>query len=217
MHACSPVPYLDHWQDIKQDPCEYIFIYFFNKESLNDLKSEIDKYHCPKCEFRLESYEESNSATVAPSYKQLEDRNIELQNECESLALKNKEYKDRIADQEHTIDEQFKVIDGQRETKLKEESLNELERTISEQQAEISQLKEAAKAFAVEEQKLNREISEKDKHIEHLNYTQKMNKEKLDESIQRLGDENKHYKEKLKSCQSEFDKLSAKLAEKGDL
>ncbi|XP_052699978.1 interaptin-like [Crassostrea angulata] len=184
------------------------------QESLNDLKSEIDKYHCPKCGVGLESYEESNSATVAPSYKQLEDIILELQDKCESLTLKNNKYEEKIADQEHTIGEQFRVIDQQRETKLKQESLDELERTISEQQAEISQLKEAAKAFAVEKQKLNREISEKDKHIEHLNYTQKMNKEKLDESIQRLGDENKHYKEKLKSCQSEFDKLSAKLAEK---
>lgn len=185
------------------------------QESLDDLKSEIDKYHCPKCGVRLESCEESNSAAVAPSYKQLEDRNLELQNECESLTLKNKEYKDRIADQEHTIHEQFQVIDGQRETKLKQESLNELERTISEQQAEISQLKEAAKAFAEEEEeKLKREISERDKRIEHLNYTQKTNKEQYEKSIQRLEDENKHYKEKLKSCQSEFDKLSAKLAEK---
>lgn len=195
----------------------FLLYFFFNKESLNDLKSEIDKYHCPKCGVGLESYEESNSATVTPSYKQLEDIILELQDKCESLTLKNNKYEEKIADQEHTIGKQFRVIDQQRETKLKQESLDELERTISEQQAEISQLKEAAKAFAVEKQKLNREISEKDKHIEHLNYTQKMNKEKLDESIQRLGDENKHYKEKLKSCQSEFDKLSAKLAEKGDL
>lgn len=184
------------------------------QESLDDLKSEIDKYHCPKCEVRLESCEESNSATVAPSYKQLEDRILELQNECESLTLKNKEYKDRIADQEHTIHEQFQEIDGQREMKLKQESLNELERTISEQQAEISQLKEAAKAFAEKEEKLKREISERDKYIERFNSTQKTNKEQDEKTIQRLGDMNKCYKEKLRSSQSEVDKLSAKLADK---
>lgn len=154
---------------------------------------------------------------MAPSYKQLEDRILELQNECESLTLKNKEYKDRIADQEHTIHEQFQEIDGQRETKLKQESLNELERTISEQQAEISQLKEAAKAFAEKEEKLKREISERDKYIERLNSTQKTNKEQDEKTIQRLGDMNKCYKEKLRSSQSEVDKLSAKLADKGYL
>lgn len=171
------------------------------QESLNDLKSEIDKYQCPKCGVRLESYEESNSATVAPSYKQLEDRILELQDECESLTLKNNKYEEKIADQEHTIGEQFRVIDEQRETKLIQESLNELERTISEQQAEISQLKAAAKAFAEEEEKLKREKSERDEHIERLNSTQKTNKEQYEKSIQRLEDENKRYKEKLKSSQ----------------
>lgn len=186
----------------------------FIRESLNDLKSEIDKYRCSKCGVGLESYEESNSATVAPSYKQLEDKILELQDECESLTLKNNKYEEKIADQEHTIGEQFRVIDQQRETKLIQESLNELERTISEQQAEISQLKQAAKAFAEEEEKLKREISERDEHIERLNSTQKTNKEQYEKSIQRLEDENKRYKEKLKSSQLDVDKLSAKLADK---
>lgn len=195
----------------------FLLYFFFNKESLNDLKSEIDKYQCPKCGVRLESYEESNSATVAPSYKQLEDRILELQDECESLTLKNNKYEEKIADHEHTIGEQFRVIDQQRETKLIQESLNELERTISEQQAEISQLKAAAKAFAEEEEKLKREISERDEHIECLKSTQKTNKEQYEKSIQRLEDENKRYKEKLKSSQLDVDKLSAKLADKGYL
>lgn len=197
----------------------FLLYFFFNKESLNDLKSEIDKYHCPKCGVRLESYEESNSATVAPSYKQLEDRILELQNECKSLASKNKEYKEKKAEQEHTISEQFKELDRLRDacTELKQGSSNELEKTTSEQLAEISQLKEATKAFAEEEEKLKREISERDKIIERLNSTQKTNREQYEKSIQRLEDENKHYKEKLKSSQSEVDKLSAKLAEKGDL
>lgn len=186
------------------------------QESLNDLKSEIDTYHCPKCGVRLESYEESNSATVTPSYKQLEDRILELQNECKSLASKNKEYKEKKAEQEHTISEQFKELDRLRDacTELKQGSSNELEKTTSEQLAEISQLKEATKAFAEEEEKLKREISERDKIIERLNSTQKTNREQYEKSIQRLEDENKHYKEKLKSSQSEVDKLSAKLAEK---
>lgn len=156
---------------------------------------------------------------MAPSYQQLEDRILKLQDECESLTLKNKEYKDRIADQEHTIDEQFQELDRLRDTckELKQGSSNELEKTTSEQQAEIFQLKETAKAFAEEEQKLKREISERDNYIERMNSTQKTNKEQYEESIQRLEDENKHYKEKLRSCQSEIDKLSAKLAEKGDL
>lgn len=180
----------------------FLLYFFFNKESLNDLKSEIDKYHCPKCGVGLESYEESNSATVAPSYKQLEDIILELQDKCESLTLKNNKYEEKIADQEHTIGEQFRVIDQQRETKLIQESLNELERTISEQQAEISQLKAAAKAFAEEEEeKLKRVISERDEHIERLNSAQKTNKEQYEKSIQRLEDENKRYKEKLKSSQ----------------
>ncbi|XP_034325816.2 putative leucine-rich repeat-containing protein DDB_G0290503 isoform X2 [Magallana gigas] len=186
------------------------------QESLNELKSEIDKYHCPKCGVRLESYEESNSATVTPSYNQLEDRILDLQNECKSLASKNKEYKEKIAEQEHTISEQFKELDRLRDacTELKQGSSNELEKTTSEQLAEISQLKVAAKAFAEEEEKLKREISERDKYIERLNSTQKTNKEQYEKSIQRLEDENKRYKEKLKSSQSEVDKLSAKLAEK---
>lgn len=154
---------------------------------------------------------------MAPSYKQLEDRILELQDECESLTFKNNKYEEKIADHEHTIGEQFRVIDQQRETKLIQESLNELERTISEQQAEISQLKAAAKAFAEEEEKLKRVISERDEHIERLNSAQKTNKEQYEKSIQRLEDENKRYKEKLKSSQLDVDKLSAKLADKGYL
>lgn len=228
---------------------------FFNKESLNDLKSEIDKYHCPKCGVGLESYEESNSATVAPSYKgeksrdvsqdqsssdgkvhehgkrskkhdkgissnenkQLEDRILELEKERKHLALENDQYKALISEQECTISQQFDKISELSNTESKQGLEDKPEKTVSELQTEIAQLKVAANAFAEEKQTLNREISEKDKHIEHLNYTQKMNKEKLDESIQRLGDENKRYKENLRSCQSEIGKLSAKLAEKGDL
>lgn len=156
---------------------------------------------------------------MTPSYNQLEDRILDLQNECKGLASKNKEYKEKIAEQEHTISEQFKELDRLRDacTELKQGSSNELEKTTSEQLAEISQLKVAAKAFAEEEEKLKREISERDKYIERLNSTQKTNKEQYEKSIQRLEDENKRYKEKLKSSQSEVDKLSAKLAEKGDL
>uniref|UniRef100_K1P0Y5 Uncharacterized protein n=1 Tax=Magallana gigas TaxID=29159 RepID=K1P0Y5_MAGGI len=221
-------------------------------ESLNDLKSEIDKYHCPKCGVGLESYEESNSATVAPSYKgeksrdvsqdqsssdgkvhehgkrskkhdkgissnenkQLEDRILELEKERKHLALENDQYKALISEQECTISQQFDKISELSNTESKQGLEDKPEKTVSELQTEIAQLKVAANAFAEEKQTLNREISEKDKHIEHLNYTQKMNKEKLDESIQRLGDENKRYKENLRSCQSEIGKLSAKLAEK---
>lgn len=149
--------------------------------------------------------------------KQLEDRILELEEELKRLALENDQFKALISEQECTINQQFDEISRLSNTESKQGLEDKHEKTVSELQTEIAQLKEAANAFAGEEQKLNRKISEKDKHIEHLNYTQKMNKEKLDESIQRLGDENKRYKENLRSCQSEIGKLSAKLAEKGDL
>lgn len=149
--------------------------------------------------------------------KQLEDRILELEKERESLTLKNDEYETKISEQECIIDQQFKEIDRLRDTEFKQGSLNELEKTISEKQMEIARLKEAAKAFAQEEQKLKRDISEKDKHIENLNYTQKKNKEKYEESLQRLTDENKRYIEKLRSCQSDIEMRSTMLAEKGAL
>lgn len=45
------------------------FIFFFNKEFLDDLKFEIDKYYCFKCGVGFEFYEESNFVMVVLFYK----------------------------------------------------------------------------------------------------------------------------------------------------
>lgn len=201
------------------------------QDSLNDLKSEINQYHCPGCGYWLESYEKSNSAIETKPYKeerspdvcqdqsnqdgkvhkhgkgdkkhdkgipssekkQLEDRILELEKECKSLTMK-------ISEQENTIEQQFNAL---RDT----ESLDELKKTVSEQQTEIFRLSKRNEEFDDEVQTLRNEISERDKLIKKLENTQKNNEEEYKKSAQRLRDE-------LRSCQSEIGKFQTKLAEK---
>lgn len=224
------------------------------QDSLNDLKSEINQYHCPTCGFKFESNEESTSTTETKSFeggrsrdvcndqskqdekkqvqkhgkrditherwvssdekKQLQNRILELEKECESLTLKNNKYETLISEQECTIGQQFEKISELNDIKSKQDFLDELEKTKSEQQKEIYRLREVAEESAEEEQKLKQDILEKDKHIEVLKRTQKVNEEELEKLSQRLQDERKSHVEQLRSRQMEIDKLSSKLAEK---
>lgn len=217
---------------------------FFNslqklQDSLNDLKSEIKKYHCPSCGYALESNEKSNSAMETKPCKEERSPDVcqDQSNQGEKVfkhdkrdkkhdkAIPNSEKKqleDRILELEKECKSLKMEISDQEDTieqqfdKISRLSgmLEEREKTVSEQQSEIFRLNKSSKEFADEIQTRRNEISERDKRIENLENTQKNKEEEYEKSAQRLEDENRHLIEKLRSRQSEIEKFQTKLAEK---
>lgn len=232
----------NHRQYRKQDSCEHFFFSIFYKDSLNDLKSEIKKYHCPNCGYGLESYEKSNSAIETKPYKEERSPDVcqDQSNQDEKVhkhsirgkkhdkgipSSEKKQLEDRILELEKKCESLTMKISDQENTI--EQQFNEISRlsdtesllkkTTSEQQTEIFRLNKRSEEFADEIQTLRNEISERDKHIENLENIQKNNEEEYEKSAQRLRDENRRHIEKLRSCQSEIEKFPTKLAEKGTL
>lgn len=197
---------------------------------MNDLKSEINTYSCPRCGYALESYEKSDSAMETNPYK--EERSPDVckdQLNQDEKVLKHekrdkkpdkgvpksekKQFEERILELEKKCESLTKKISDQENTV--EQQFNEIsrlsgmleerEKTISEQQSEIFELNKRSEKFADEIQTVRNEISERDKLIKKLENTQKNNEEEYKKSAQRLRDE----------LRSDIGKYQTKLAEKG--
>lgn len=200
---------------------------------MNDLKSEINQYHCPGCGYWLESYEKSNSAIETKPCKEErspavcqdqsnQDGKVHKHGKGDKKhdkgipSSEKKQLEDRILELEKEcksltmkISDEENTIEQQfDEISRLRGMLEEREKTISEQQSEIFELNKRSEKLADEIQTVRNEISEKDKHIEKLENTQKNNEEEYKKPAQRLRDE-------LRSCQSEIEKFRTTLAEKG--